>query len=133
MPDRDLAEIGAQRDHHGGQRVAMDQHAIGLPLVQRRAVGGQDARRQRVERLAVLHQVEVDVGRNAADLQHLVEQFAMLRRHRNAHIHAAVVLQRVDDREHLDRLGPRAEADQHARNAVLLFGHAHADHMPRVS
>ena len=86
MADRDLAEISGERRDHRGQRVAVDQDAIGPPRVQRRAELGEDARRQHVERLARLHQVKIDVGDDAEDRQNLVEQLAMLRGDRDADV-----------------------------------------------
>jgi hypothetical protein len=78
MADGDLAVIGRERADHGGGGVALHDHAVGLLGVHHIAETGQQARGQPVERLARLHHVEVDIGRDARDRQHLIEQPAML-------------------------------------------------------
>jgi hypothetical protein len=79
MADRNLAVISGEARDHRGQCVAMHDHAVRLLGVQRRADAGDEPRGERIEALVLLHHVEVDVRHDPGDLQHLIEQAAMLR------------------------------------------------------
>ena len=59
-------------------RVAVHENGIGLPIVEDLADGLQDARRQIAERLAFAHQIEIVVGRDIEQVQHLIEHLPML-------------------------------------------------------
>ncbi len=68
-----------------------------------------------VERLARLHQVEIDIGRESGDRQHLIEQAAMLRGDAGAHGRGrAAASSARDDGKKLDRLGAGAEDEEDA-------------------
>ena len=112
MGDRHLTIVSRQGTHHRGRRVALHDHAIGTLGVHHLAKRGQQSRGQPVERLAGLHQVEVDVRLQICDRQHLIQQPAVLRRHAGAHVEPDDVAQRRNDGEQLDRFGPRAEDHQ---------------------
>src|SRR3546814_18191702 len=107
MADRNLAEIGGKRRRHRRQRVAVDEYPVGPLGIETFTEPGDKAREQRVERLVGLHDVKVDVGDDARDMQHLVENLAMLRGHADARIDAGLFAQCVDAREHLTSFRPR--------------------------
>ena len=115
MADRDLAVIGRERTDHRGRGVALDDHAVGLFGVHHVAQAGEQPRGEAVERLARLHQIEIDVGGEPCDREHLVEQPAMLRGDAGAHVEPGHRLERSDDREEFDRFWPGAEDDEDAR------------------
>ena len=119
MADRNFAIIGGNRARHHRGRVALDDHPIGLLLVQNLANLNQSASGQRIERLAGRHQIEIMVRGDARKRQHLIEHFAMLSRHANAAFKARIGLQCVHKREQLNRLWPSAENCQNA----LCFCH----------
>src|SRR3546814_7492943 len=81
MAERNLAEIGGKRRRHRRQRVAVNEYPVGPLGIETFTEPGDKAREQRVERLVGLHDVKVDVGDDARDMQHLVENLAMLRGH----------------------------------------------------
>ena len=62
-----------------------------------------------VEGLARLHEVEVVVGRQSEDVQHLVDHLGVLAGEREPVDAPPPLDQRTDDRRHLDRLGTRAD------------------------
>ena len=113
MGDRDLAIIGRQARHHRRQRVAMHDHPVGLFGVERAAQLDDQLRGQPVQRLVGHHHVQVDVGRDPGDRQHLVQQPAMLGGDDHARLHPAAPAQRMHHREHLDRLGTGPEHHGH--------------------
>src|SRR3546814_11541785 len=78
MADRNLAEIGGKRRRHRRQRVAVNEYPVGPLGIETFTEPGDKAREQRVERLVGLHDVKVDVGDDARDLQHPVENLALL-------------------------------------------------------
>jgi hypothetical protein len=62
-----------QRRHHRRRRVAMDQHLIGAEAGERRVELFEQPRRQPVEGLVGGHHVEITVGPDAEQLQHLAQ------------------------------------------------------------
>ena len=68
------------RGGHRGGGVALDDDPVGLLRVHHLAEAGEQAGRERIERLVGLHQVEVVVGRDAGDREDLVEHRAVLAR-----------------------------------------------------
>ena len=109
MADRNLPVIGRQspRHHRGG--IALHHDPVGLLHIEDAADPGEGAGGQLVKRLARRHQVEIVIGRDIGDRQHLIEHSAMLCGNAGARDEAIVTLQRVDQREELDRFGPCAE------------------------
>ena len=115
MAHRHLAVIGGERPDHRGRGVALDDHAIGPFGIHHIAKTGEQPCGEAVERLARLHQIEIDIGREAGDAQHLIEQPAMLRGDAGAHVEAGHGLQCGDHGKELDRLRTGAENDEDAR------------------
>ena len=114
MADRHLAVICRERADHRCGGVALHDHPVGLFGIHHIAKPGQQPRGQAVERLARLHQIEVDVWAQIGDTEHLVEQPAMLRGDAGAHVEPALRLERRNDGKEFDRFGPGAEDDEDA-------------------
>ena len=74
--------------------------------------------RQVAERLAGAHQVEVGIGRDAEERQHLVEHLAVLRGGEDAHVAEPFRAQAVDHRRELHGFRPRAECDRDLGAAI---------------
>ena len=72
MADRNLAEIGGERRGHGGQRVAVNEDAVGLFGIESLAQSRDEPGKQRVERLVWRHDVEIDVGYDSCDFKNLI-------------------------------------------------------------
>ena len=114
MGNRHFAVIGGERPHHRGRGIALDDHPVGPLAVHHLAKSGQQSRRQPVEALPRLHQIEVDIGHQPGNRQHLIKQPAMLRGHAHAHVEITAAFQRGNNGEQLDRLGAGAENDEDA-------------------
>jgi len=112
MGDRHAAIIGGERADHRGRGIALHNDAIRLLRVHHLAQPGQQPCGQPVERLARLHQVEVDVGGQPGDRQYLIEQPAMLGGDTGSHGQARHIGQCADHGEQLDRLWPGAKDQQ---------------------
>ena len=106
----------------------MNDDAIWLFGVERLAQFDDQLGGQSVERLVRDHDVKVDVRHDPGNLQHLIQQAAMLGRHDDAGFHAGPRAQGVDHREHLDRFGAGAEhyGDLHHQSFLLQSGIAAA-------
>ena len=70
--DRNLAVVGGKRAGHRGRGVALDHHPVGPLFVEHFADAGEQASGERIERLIGPHQVEIVIGADAGNLQHLV-------------------------------------------------------------
>ncbi len=118
VTDRDLPIICGERTDHRGGGIALDKHAIGLLGIEHPAEAGEQACSEVVERLARRHHVEIHIGHDSGDREHLIEQAAMLRGDAGADTEPALRLKRLDDGEELDRFRARAEYDEN-----LGYGH----------
>src|SRR3546814_3902998 len=81
--------MGRQRGRHDGGGIALDDDAIGFFGVEHVTDSGEQPCGQPVERLARFHQVEIHVGSEPGDVEHLIEQPAMLRRHAGSEEHTS--------------------------------------------
>jgi hypothetical protein len=90
MGDGHLAIIGGEGCDHRGGGVALHDHPVGLLRIEHRAKGAEQPCGQPIERLAGGHDVQVDIGRDARELHHLVQHLAMLRRHHDAGVEAGM-------------------------------------------
>ena len=120
MADGNPAVISRDCARHHRGRIALHHHPIGPFVVQHLADLYQRTRRQRVERLARRHQVEIVVGSNVRDRQDLIEHLAVLCRNAHPTVEPRIGIERVDQWEQLDRFGTRPE---HGEN---LQGRGHA-------
>ncbi|MCY1174421.1 hypothetical protein D9M73_146230 [compost metagenome] len=115
MADRHLAVVSHERADHRGGGVTLYDHPVGLFGVHHIAKPGQQPRGQAIERLTRLHQIEIDIGTQIGDAEHLIEQPAMLGGDAGAHVEPALRLERGNHRKEFDRFGPGAEDDEDAR------------------
>ena len=69
---------GGQGGGRGGGGVAVDEDDVGLALFQHVAHAGEHAGRDVVEVLPLLHDVQVVVGADVKDTEHLVQHLAVL-------------------------------------------------------
>ena len=121
--DRHLAVIGRERTRHRRGRIALDDDAIGRDRVHHPAEPGQQPRGECVERLIGLHHVEIVLGYDPGDLQHLVQHLAVLRRNADLDAEPIVRLERGDDRKQLDgfRTRPGDEGGESALASWAAF------------
>ena len=113
MADRNASEIAREARHQGRHRVPVNQHAIRSLGIEHGTQLRQRSRSHLVERLARLHQIAIDIGHDAREVQHLIEHFAVLCGDRDTDVYTSVHPQAVDHRRHLDRFRPGAEDYQH--------------------
>ncbi len=116
--DGDLAVVSGDRRGHRCGGVALDDDPVGPLLVHHLAERDEQRGRERIERLVGLHQVEVVIGHDPRDLEHLVEHRAVLRAHANPALEAGVRGQSMDQREQLDRFRPGTENREDALAAA---------------
>ena len=112
MADRHAAVVAREACGERGRGVAVDEDHVGPGRLEDGLQAAQDERGHLREILAGPHHVEVEVGRDPEERQHLVEHLAMLGGHADARREARVGPQGEHDRRHLDRLGPRPENAQ---------------------
>lgn len=112
MGDRTLAVIGRKRRRHRRHRVALHDHAIDGRLIENVADPRQQPGGQPIEALVRLHQVQIMIGPNANDAEHLIQKPPMLPRHAGRDMHARTTRQRMHHRKQFDGLRPRAENHQ---------------------
>ena len=117
MPDRNMLEKGSESTCKCRNCVALYQNQIGALCQQNRAKAEQDCRCEAVQVLIVSHHRKIVIGTNAKEVQHLVEQFAMLTGDADPDIEIGRAPRCLDDRRHFDSFGPRAknEEDLHGR------------------
>ena len=114
MPDAAARIEGPQRRRGHGGRITLDEHPV-WPLVEQDWLeSGQDRCRDLGRGLIVLHDVQVVVGLDPEDVQHLVEHVAVL----GGHAHAAgdsigMAGELANDRTELDGFGTGPEDGQH--------------------
>lgn len=110
--DGDLAVVGRQGPGHRGGGIALDHDSVRLLGVHHPPQFGQQRGGQPVKRLVGLHQVQIVVGNDPGDCQHLIEHLAVLRRNADDRHEARIVLQCRDHRKQLDRFGTGPEHDE---------------------
>ena len=98
---------------HRGGGVAVDQHAVGLGLVEQAGQAGQDGGGDVGQGLAGLHDGEVVVGHDPEQVQHLIQHGAVLAGDADEVFNAGSAVERADDRGHLDRFGPGTDDRQY--------------------
>jgi hypothetical protein len=81
VADRNLAEMRRQGGGERGGGIAVHQHAAGLAVVEHPFHAGQHGSGNVGEILIVAHDVEVVIGTDVEEFQHLVQHVPMLRRH----------------------------------------------------
>ena len=110
VPHGNLLIEGCEGSGGGGCGVTVDQHHIGLALLEYVAHTGEHAGGDVVQVLSLLHNIEVEVGLHLEDAQHLVKHLAVLSRHAHNRLKLLrILLELLDQRAHLDRLRPRSK------------------------
>ena len=89
-----------------GRRVAVDKHKIGAFLLEYLIDAKHGARSDVEKRLTRRHDIEVIVGHDAEEMQHLIEHLAVLCRDKRPRFDFVRMTHELpDDGRHLDRLG----------------------------
>ena len=108
--DRHAAIKRAQRRGEGGVRVALHHNQVRPLGVQNRFDAAQNPRRDAAQRLARLHQVEIEIRTDSEGFQHRVQHVAVLGRDTDSHLEVVRLrAQPFDQRAELDGLRPRPE------------------------
>lgn len=119
MAHRNALVKGRKGRRHGRGGVAMDQHHIGRHLVVEAVDLLEDQSRKRIQRMAGAHQLQIVVGLDGENLEHLVEHLAVLAGGADHAFHGGRGRQGLDDGGHFDGLGPgtddRENTDCHGR------------------
>ncbi len=110
--DLDLGVVGGERRGHGGGGVALHHHPVGPDLVEDRLQGLQGQGAEAGERLVGPHHVQVMVGADVEEAEHLVEDMPVLAGDADDRLEVRGSLQGVHHRRHLYRLGAGAEHRQ---------------------
>ena len=104
----------AESCRHYSCRIALDEYPIWLFLEQDWLYFLQDCRSNLGRALVVLHDIQVVIGLNVEDAQHLVQHVAMLSGDAHATVDAVRVAgQLEDDRSEFDRFRPCPKHRQH--------------------
>ena len=72
---------------------------------------GENAREQVGKSLTGPHQIQVFVGDDPEEFQHLIKHLSMLGGDRDNHVHRSIVPERFNDWRHLDCFGSRTGDD----------------------
>ena len=113
MPDGDLLVKSRQRGRRGGRRVPVHEHDIGHGFGQHVPHPGQDPCRHIVKILPRLHDVQIEVGGDFKEIEHLIQHLAVLPRDTDYGFEfRRFRLKGFHQRSHLDRLRTGPE-DQH--------------------
>ena len=117
MPHRNARVKRGERGGEGGGGIAVDQHAVRLPLGQNPAQAEQHIAGDVRQILPRLHEVEVVFRRNIKQRQHLIQHLPVLGGDADARIDAIRRLQGLHHRRHFDGLGAGAEYDENFLHA----------------
>ena len=109
VADLDLMVEGCQRTGEGRGGVAVDQNEVGLRLLKHLLHAEQGLGRDRGERLALFHDIEVIIALEMENIHHGVQHFAVLAGQADDAFDAFAGLKRAHERRHFDRLRPGAE------------------------
>ncbi len=126
MADRHLRVERGQRGGEGRGRVALHEHPIrtqiGIDLGDALQHRGRDVSKA----LTRAHQIEVAIGADGEQVEHLVQHLAVLRGHADQGGDAGRFGEPAHDGRHLDRLGAGAEDRQDAHASHPAAGTARA-------
>ena len=70
------------------------------------------------EILVIAHHIQVEVGRNREQVQHLVQHASMLGGDADSRLNAGGISQGLDDRRHLDGFRPGSKNTQHTHSGL---------------
>ena len=112
MPHGNAAVERGERGDHGGRGIPLDEDGVRLSLLKRCVEPFHRLGREPGECLIGLHEIKVEVWRNAECPQHLIEHLPVLTCRTNDRLGAVRAgAELTDDGRHLDGLGPRPEDD----------------------
>ena len=109
MSDRNARVEGSHRRAQDRGSVALYKDSRWLRVGEPGGHASQHAARKLRQRLARLHQAEVDIGLEAERAQRLIEQFAMLAGRDEQRTHLAGTTQLGEHRRELNALGARTD------------------------
>jgi hypothetical protein len=112
VPDRNLADARRERGGKRAHGIALDEYHVRPVLGIDAGTGSDDPGSDLRERLAVGHQVEIDVRMESEKFEELIHHLPVLGRHAHLHIKRAVLFKRPDDRRELDDLRSRPKNKQ---------------------
>ena len=122
MPHRNPRVESRQRGGRGSGRIAVHQHHVRLRFGQHAAHPGQHGRRNIVEILPPLHDIQVVIGNDPEQTQHLIQHLAVLSADADDRFEPVGTLpERSDQRGHFDRLRPGAENQHDFFHSVTVF------------
>ena len=96
----------------------MDEDAVGLGALDHLHHAVEDRRGDVGKVLVGGHDIEVEIGADGEQIEHLIEHLAVLGGDADAGNDALGFRQALDDHGHLDGLGPRPENGQNAHGAL---------------
>jgi len=105
MPDPDFGVVGGKAGAQRGGGVAVNQHDVGCPGAEYVAHAEQHVARDVAQVLPRLHQVQIEIGLDAEDVEHLVEHLPVLGGDADFCINARIRREDLHDRRHLDGFG----------------------------
>ena len=109
MTDLDLLIKSGQRCGEGGRGISVNEHVVGLLLLQYIFQPAEHAGGDVVEGLPALHDVQVVVHRQMEEIDHLIEHLAVLRGEADLRINARPLQKLFHDGRHLDGFRPCPE------------------------
>ena len=113
MSDGDLMIERGKRPRKGRRRIAVDEDEVGAILLEHLVDALHGARGDVKEGLPRRHDVEVVVGNDVKEMEHLIEHLPMLCRHERLCLNLLRMARQLhDDGRHLDRLRARSK-DRH--------------------
>jgi hypothetical protein len=101
--------------------ISLHEHRVGLQPSDHGSQPVDNPRRQTGEGLPGLHQIQIDVWSDPAQLQNLIEHFAMLSGDDDLRIEVRMCIQSLNQRRHLDRFRTRPECQHDLLNRSLLW------------
>ncbi|MNY51998.1 hypothetical protein D3C86_1876360 [compost metagenome] len=99
----------------------MDQHQLGLEVLEDRGELGEHPAREVRQGLARLHEIQVGVRDDAEEVQDLVEHLAVLGGDADLEVQVVGLGDRKNHRRHLDGLGAGAEDAENSGFTHLWF------------
>ena len=120
MAHTDAPLESGQGGRCGGGGVAMYQNAIGLHALQHGVNPCEQARKQTIEALIGLHDIELVLGAQVKQSHDLSEHFAMLARNAKTGVEVRLSAQCSHQRSHLDGFGPGTENRNNAHSRSQL-------------
>ena len=92
-----------------GRGIAVHQHDIRLRLFKNEIQTMQRLLSNHSERLTTFHNIEIIIGLDLENIEHLIEHLPVLRGDAHNALRVLALLQRTDERRHFDGLRPGAE------------------------